>query len=337
MRASTAVLFTAAIAASSLAAPVLREDETALDSRGVGKVVEKVAKHFEKHGGAYKTIAKTAGGAYNAFNSRDIEDADFELSERDFEELAELDERELDEVLSGLDERSLFSIAGKLIEKGVKHEAKHAAGNAANNQNNNQNKQRSLEDDEDLEEREFDEELEERNMFGMAGKFIKHGGRHGAMRGARHGAGAASNGQEQPQQRSLEDEEDLEEREFDEELEERNMIGMAGKFLKHGGRHGAMRGARHGASAAGNSQEQPQQRSLEDIDDEMDFEMRDVDELNISLLGRSVPEDELEWVVDMRDVEGEEDLEERSKIGNFFKKIGNGIKKGFQAVAKVIL
>ncbi|KZT54188.1 hypothetical protein CALCODRAFT_21434 [Calocera cornea HHB12733] len=140
MRASTAVFITA-LAASSLAAPVFidGENKNTVEERGIGKVVGKVAKHLEKQGGHYKSIAKAGAGVYNAVSSRDLEE------------------------LEGLDERNLFGFAKKLFH----HGGKHAANNAANNNGQQQPQQRSLEDDGyELTERDFEElaELDERAL-----------------------------------------------------------------------------------------------------------------------------------------------------------------------------
>ncbi|EJT99438.1 hypothetical protein DACRYDRAFT_23961 [Dacryopinax primogenitus] len=86
-------------------------------------------------------------------------------------------------------------------------------------------------------------------------------------------------------------------------------------------------GIQQSANTVNNNQpQQIQQRSLEDIDDEIDLYARSMPEEELDFepfSARSVPEDELEWTVDMRDVEGEENLAERNKVGQAMGKAFN--------------
>ncbi|KZT54181.1 hypothetical protein CALCODRAFT_500209 [Calocera cornea HHB12733] len=236
MHGFTAVLITA-LAATSLAAPVFIDGENTVEERGVGKIVSEVAHHLEKHGGHYDTIANAGASVHNAISSRDIQDIDYELTERDLEEL------------EGLDERGIFGIVMKLVAHGAKHGAKHEVTNTASNSQQHSSRRSLDEDDYELTEREMEELVQ------------------------------------------------LDERELEEYLS-----GL-------------------------------DERSLFSVEDEPDFEMRDVDELDITMLGRSVSEDEPRWIFEMRDEEAEEsDLEDRT---NIFKKIGNFFKAGLKKVVSI--
>jgi len=124
----------------------------------------------------------------------------------------------------------------------------------------------------DLDEREFDEELYEREPFrgmGMvrsAKKMFRGGNRH------RHGGSAPSTPTTQTQSERREFDDDLLEREFDEELYEREpfrgmgMVRSAKKMFRGGNRH------RHGASAPSTPALQTQSERREFDDDLLERE-----------------------------------------------------------------